>query len=90
MVNQSKKVLNTNIANLVNQNYQYGFSTEIEKDIIQKGLSEKTIQLISRKKKETKFLLNFRLRAFKKWKNMAEHNVLFIIQHQNNKNNLKI
>jgi len=78
MVNQSKKVLNTNIANLVNQNYQYGFSTEIEKDIIQKGLSEKTIQLISRKKKETKFLLNFRLRAFKKWKNMAEPNWAYL------------
>ena len=72
MVNQSKKVLNTNITKLVNQTYQYGFSTSIEKDIIEKGLSEKTIYLISQKKNETKFLLNFRLKAFKKWKQMPE------------------
>jgi Fe-S cluster assembly protein SufB len=72
MVNQSNKVLNKNITNLVNQTYQYGFSTTIEKDIIEKGLNEKTIQLISQKKKETKFLLEFRLKAFKKWKQMIE------------------
>ena len=72
MVNQSNKVLNTNITKLVNQTYQYGFSTTIEKDIIEKGLSEKTLYLISQKKKETEFLLNFRLRAFKKWKQMSE------------------
>jgi Fe-S cluster assembly protein SufB len=72
MVNQSKKVLNKNITKLVNQSYQYGFSTSIEKDIIEKGLNEKTIQLISQKKKETKFLLEFRLKAFKKWKQISE------------------
>jgi Fe-S cluster assembly protein SufB len=72
MVNQSNKVLNKNITKLVNQTYQYGFSTHIEKDIIEKGLNEKTIQLISKKKKETKFLLEFRLKAFKKWKQMYE------------------
>ena len=72
MVNQSNKVLDTNITKLVNQTYQYGFSTKIEKDIIEKGLNEETIQLISKKKKETKFLLNFRLKAFKKWKQMPE------------------
>ena len=72
MVNQSNKVLNTNITKLVNQDYQYGFSTTIEKDIIEKGLSEKTIYLISQKKQETEFLLNFRLKAFKKWKQMSQ------------------
>jgi len=72
MVNQSNKVLNKNITKLVNQTYQYGFSTSIEKDIIEKGLNEKTIKLISQKKKETKFLLEFRLKAFKKWKQMLE------------------
>jgi Fe-S cluster assembly protein SufB len=72
MVNQSNKTLNTNITKLVNQTYQYGFSTLIEKDIIEKGLNEKTIQLISKKKKETNFLLNFRLKAYKKWKQMPE------------------
>ena len=72
MANQSNKVLNTNITKLVNQTYQYGFSTNIEKDIIEKGLNEKTIQLISQKKKETAFLLKFRLKAYKKWKQMNE------------------
>ena len=50
MVNQSNKTLNTNITKLVNQTYQYGFSTNIEKDIIEKGVNEKTIRLISKKK----------------------------------------
>jgi Fe-S cluster assembly protein SufB len=72
MVNQSNKTLNTNITKLVNQTYQYGFSTSIEKDIIEKGLSEKTIRLISKKKKETNFLLEFRLKGYKKWKQMVE------------------
>jgi Fe-S cluster assembly protein SufB len=72
MVNQSNKTLNKNISKLVNQTYQYGFSTTIEKDIIEKGLNEKTIKLISQKKKETNFLLNFRLKAYKKWKQMVE------------------
>jgi Fe-S cluster assembly protein SufB len=71
MVNKSNKVLNKNITNLVNQTYQYGFSTKIEKDIIEKGLTENTIRLISDKKKETSFLLDFRLKAYKKWKQMA-------------------
>jgi len=70
MVNQSNKILNTNITKLVNQTYRYGFSTNIEKDIIEKGLNEKTIQLISTKKKEANFLLDFRLKAYKKWKQM--------------------
>jgi len=72
MVNQSNKTLNTNITKLVNQTYQYGFSTNIEKDIIEKGVNEKTIRLISKKKKETAFLLEFRLKAYKKWKQMSE------------------
>jgi len=72
MVNQSNKVLNTNITNLVNKTYQYGFSTNIEKDIIEKGLNEETIYLISKKKKEPDFLLKFRLKAYKKWKEMSE------------------
>ena len=72
MINQSNKVLNTNITKLVNKTYQYGFSTNIEKDIIEKGLNEQTVQLISQKKKEPEFLLKFRLKAYKKWKQMSE------------------
>ena len=53
MINKSNKVLNTNITKLVNKTYQYGFSTEIEKDIIDKGLNEQTVRLISEKKRRT-------------------------------------
>ena len=67
MNNQSNKLINENLTNLINKNYQYGFSTNIEKDIIEKGLNEETIQLISSKKDEPEFLLNFRLKAYKKW-----------------------
>ena len=70
MVNQSKKTLNSNITKLVNQPYKYGFSTKIEKDIIEKGLNEQVIRLISRKKTEPSFLLKFRLKAYKKWQQM--------------------
>ena len=72
MVKQSNKILNKNITKLVNKTYQYGFSTNIEKDIIEKGLNEETVKLISQKKKEPEFLLKFRLKAFKKWKQMSE------------------
>src|SRR6056300_1878323 len=69
-MNQSNKTLNNNITKLVNQPYKYGFSTTIEKDIIEKGLNEKVIRLLSKKKNEPKFLLDFRLKAYKKWKGM--------------------
>jgi len=70
MINQSKKTLNTNITKLVNQPYKYGFSTTVETDIIEKGLNENVIRLISQKKNEPTFLLKFRLKAYKKWKKM--------------------
>jgi len=72
MINKSKKVLNTNITKLVNKTYEYGFSTNIEKEIINKGLTEETVRLISEKKQEPEFLLTFRLKAYKKWKQMRE------------------
>lgn len=70
MSNQSNKILDTNLTKLVNQPYKYGFSTDIEKDIIEKGLNENVVRLISKKKNEPEFLLNFRLKAFKKWGKM--------------------
>jgi len=70
MINQSNKILNTNITKLVNQPYKYGFSTTVETDIIEKGLNENVVRLISEKKNEPNFLLNFRLKAYKKWKKM--------------------
>jgi Fe-S cluster assembly protein SufB len=50
--------------------YKYGFYTDIELDVIPKGLSEDTIRLISQKKKEPEFMLEFRLKAFRHWLTM--------------------
>jgi Fe-S cluster assembly protein SufB len=52
--------------------YKYGFVTSIETDSIEKGLNEETVRLISQKKNEPPFLLEFRLKAFEKWKRMKE------------------
>jgi Fe-S cluster assembly protein SufB len=52
--------------------YKYGFVTEIETESFPKGLSEETIRAISAKKEEPSFLLEFRLKAFEKWKQMKE------------------
>lgn len=78
MINKSNKRFNKNISQLVNQTYQYGFSTTIQKDIIEKGLNEKIITIISKKKKETEFLLKFRLKAYKKWKQMIRPEWQFV------------
>ncbi len=47
--------------------YEYGFTTNVETDIIEKGLSEDVVRLISRKKGEPDWLLQFRLNAFRYW-----------------------
>ncbi|MCL2931312.1 MAG: Fe-S cluster assembly protein SufB [Trichodesmium sp. MAG_R03] len=60
------------VTTLVNQPYKYGFVTNIESDTIPRGLSEDIVRLISAKKNEPEFMLNFRLRAYKKWLQMTE------------------
>ncbi len=57
---------------IANQEYKYGFQTQIESEVIPKGLTEETIRLISAKKKEPAFLLEFRLNAFRQWQKMQE------------------
>jgi len=52
--------------------YKYGFTTPIESEVFPKGLTEETVRAISAKKGEPPFLLEFRLKAFRKWKEMAE------------------
>jgi len=60
------------IEQLANREYKYGFVTEIEADAIPKGLNEDIIRLISRKKNEPDFMLQWRLKAFRHWQKMAE------------------
>ncbi len=50
--------------------YKYGFYTDIETDIIDKGLNESVIKLIWEKKEEPDFMLDFRMDAFRKWQKM--------------------
>jgi Fe-S cluster assembly protein SufB len=60
------------LESIVNQEYQYGFTTDIESEVIPKGLSEDTVRLISAKKNEPDFMLQFRLEAFRHWQKMEE------------------
>lgn len=60
------------VQTLVNQPYKYGFVTNIETDTIPKGLNEDVIRLISAKKNEPEFMLEFRLRAYRQWLKMTE------------------
>ena len=50
--------------------YKYGFVSDIETDMLPKGLNEDIIREISRRKKEPDFMLDFRLKAFRKWQEM--------------------
>jgi len=55
------------LQSLVSQPYKHGFVTDIESDVAAKGLNEDTIRLISAKKREPEWLLEFRLKAFRHW-----------------------
>ena len=50
--------------------YKYGFTTDIETDVIPKGLNEDIVRLISQKKNEPEWMLEFRLKAFRHWQTM--------------------
>jgi Fe-S cluster assembly protein SufB len=54
------------------QEYKYGFVTEVETDSVPAGLNEDIIRLISAKKKEPEFMLEWRLRAYRNWLKMRE------------------
>ena len=57
---------------LENQEYKFGFVTDIESDTVPIGLNEDIIRLISEKKEEPEWLLEYRLKAFTIWKEMTE------------------
>jgi len=64
--------MSATVTTLVNQPYKYGFVTDIEADTIPRGLDEDVIRLISAKKNEPEFMLEFRLRAYRQWLKMTE------------------
>ncbi|HEY9838612.1 MAG TPA: Fe-S cluster assembly protein SufB [Vampirovibrionales bacterium] len=62
----------TTAKTLVNQPYKYGFVTDVESDTLPPGINEDVVRLISAKKEEPEFMLEFRLRAFRQWQKMAD------------------
>ena len=57
---------------IVSSEYKYGFVSDIEQEIAPKGLNEDSIRLISSKKNEPEWMLEWRIAAFEKWKTMKE------------------
>ena len=66
----SENKSNEFISQVAQKEYEYGFTTDVHTETIQKGLSEDVIRLISAKKEEPKWLLEFRLKAYRHWLTM--------------------
>jgi Fe-S cluster assembly protein SufB len=64
--------MSSSVESLVNQEYKYGFVTDIEADTFPPGLSESVVREISARKQEPEFLLEWRLQAFRKWLTLSE------------------
>ena len=65
-----EKQQNKEINEFLKKNYEYGFETDIESETLPPGINEDVIRIISEKKKEPEFLLNWRLKAFAHWKEL--------------------
>lgn len=60
------------VREIADKKYEYGFTTDVHTDIIEKGLNEDVVRLISEKKGEPDWLLEFRLKAFRYWQTLKE------------------
>jgi Fe-S cluster assembly protein SufB len=60
------------VQDLVERKYEHGFVTDIESDTLPPGLDEDVIRLISRKKGEPQFMLDWRLKSFEHWQTMSK------------------
>ena len=60
------------IEELANQEYKYGFVTEIDSDTFKPGLNEDVIRALSEKKEEPEWMLEWRLKAYRQWLKMVE------------------
>ncbi len=60
------------VEKMTGSDYKYGFYTDIDADTIPKGLNENVVRLISQKKKEPEWMLEWRLQAFRRWKEMEQ------------------
>src|SRR4029453_1847722 len=64
---------NAELERLANREYRYGFVTDIESEMIPPGLDEKVVRLISAKKQEPEWLLDWRLKALHRFLELLEH-----------------
>ena len=60
------------VRQVAEQKYEFGFTTDVHTEIIEKGLNEDVVRLISAKKGEPEWMLEFRLKAFRYWKEQQE------------------
>ena len=67
-MSNEQQIIDSNL----NKEYEYGFVSDIESETLPPGLSEDTIRIISKKKDEPQWLLDWRLKAFKLWKKLPE------------------
>jgi Fe-S cluster assembly protein SufB len=63
---------NKEIKKMIASEYRQGFETQVEQELIPKGLDESVVRLISSKKNEPEWMLDFRLTAFRKWQSMTQ------------------
>jgi len=84
------------LSDLTQSEYKYGFTTDVETDTIKKGLSEEVVRIISAKKNEPEWMLEFRLKAYRHWLTMKMPTwphlkipeitkILFFMRHQSKK-----
>ena len=72
MSEQKKQSEDELLEKVTSTEYKYGFTTDIESDTIPKGLSEDVVRIISAKKNEPEWMLEYRLKAYKSWLEMEE------------------
>ena len=65
--NPKKRTDNGYVRSLTEEKYKYGFTTDVDTEVIPVGLSEEVVRLISAKKGEPEWLLDFRLKAYRYW-----------------------
>ena len=69
---ENKDTKNAYVRQVAEQKYEYGFTTDVHTDIIETGLNEDIVRLISAKKGEPDWMLDFRLKAFRHWLTMKQ------------------
>ena len=69
---ENKDTKNAFVRQVAEQKYEYGFTTDVHTDIIEKGLNEDVVRLISQKKGEPEWMLEFRLKAFRHWQTLEQ------------------